>query len=84
MGRYAAETIARGPTLAGDGIHRGVTPAQQDAIWSAHPLDDSFWRQASVPTGDIKVPTLRAVVGQRWSLIHRRTLRVCVSTSIAT
>jgi uncharacterized protein len=38
--------------------YRGVTPAQQNATWSAHPLDDAFWRQASVPAGDIKVPTL--------------------------
>ncbi|MGE5155896.1 MAG: CocE/NonD family hydrolase [Betaproteobacteria bacterium] len=38
--------------------YRGVTPEQQNATWSAHPLDDGFWRQASVPTGDINVPTL--------------------------
>ena len=38
--------------------YTGVTPAQQNAIWAAHPLKDAFWKQASVPTGRIKVPTL--------------------------
>jgi predicted acyl esterase len=38
--------------------YRGVTPEQQNATWAAHPLYDAFWRQASVPTGDINVPTL--------------------------
>jgi uncharacterized protein len=38
--------------------YRGVTPTQQNAAWAAHPLDDSFWRRASVQTSRIRVPTL--------------------------
>jgi predicted acyl esterase len=38
--------------------YRGVTPAQQNAVWSAHPLDDAYWQEASVRTDKIRVPTL--------------------------
>jgi uncharacterized protein len=38
--------------------YRGVSPAQQNATWAAHPLDDSFWQHASVQTDRVTVPTL--------------------------
>jgi predicted acyl esterase len=37
---------------------RGVTPKQQWATWVAHPLDDAYWRQESVQTSKINIPTL--------------------------
>jgi hypothetical protein len=39
-------------------VYRGITPEQQNAVWLAHPLDDAYWRHASVRTDQIRVPTL--------------------------